>query len=273
MQDIRQSKVWKTYADIKGWKIVEIPSVDGKHKMQASILPLEMLGLNFLKLQRSDYDPDWSVLKKIKRENWVVSSIIEPKKIEDVCGFKKAGYRLSNFPYLAAKTIIIDLRLTTKKLWRNLSENTRRLVNKNVDCEIRKVKADVFLNEWKKFSKIWTMKLSEMEYLKEKLNKNILFLLCYKNDVCQSGIMIIKSLDTCNYYQSFTTDAGRSTGAHFFLVWKTMCEAKEKGLKYFDFEGVYDPRWPQKKWIGFTAFKNKFGGKETIYPGSYSRWF
>jgi lipid II:glycine glycyltransferase (peptidoglycan interpeptide bridge formation enzyme) len=272
MQDIRQSKAWKVYAENRDWRMVEVPAADGKNKMQASIVPLGMLGLNFLKLQRSNYDPDWTELKKIKRKNWVVSSIIEPVKIENPENYKRAGYRLSNFPYLATKSIIIDLRLSEKKLWKNLSENTRRLIKKNSTCVVRKVKPEVFLVEWKKFSKIWTIKLPELVGLKKKMKDKVSFLLCYKDSVCQSGILVIESKDMCNYYQSFTTDAGRVTGSHFFLVWQTMLAAKKKGLNFFDFEGIFDSRWPQKRWIGFTGFKNKFGGKVFTYPGSYSRW-
>ena len=38
-----------------------------------------------------------------------------------------------------------------------------------------------------------------------------------------------------------------------------------------DLEGVYDERFPNKKWLGFTHFKKCFGGKEKEYPGTYTR--
>lgn len=273
MQDIRQSAAWKAFAEVRGWKVVEVPSQDGKHTLQATILPLGMLGLNFLKIQRSLYVPNWQELKKIRRNNWVFSSIIEPVKIKNLASYLGAGYKLSRFPYLATKSVIIDINKSERALWKELSENSRRLIVKNKHAEIKEVSAEVFLNNWKRFSKIWTMKLDEMTKLKEKLGEKMSFLLCFENNECQSGILVVESGDMVNYYQSFTTDAGRRTGAHYFLVWKTILSSKKKGLKFFDFEGIYDKRWPQKRWLGFTEFKKKFGGKVVTYPGCYSRLF
>lgn len=272
MQDIRQSKAWEAFSSVKGWTTYKINSRDHKHKLSVTTLPLGMLGLRFLKLQRSDYDPDWKELAKLKWKNRVVSSVIEPSQIESFEGYKKAGYKLSHFPYLATKTVIIDIFKPETTLWKELSENSRRLINKNKDCEVKEVAPEVFLEEWKKYSKIWTMKLTELIELKKILKKKLSFLLCYKNNKCQSGILTVESDDVINYYQSFTSNEGRLTGAHYFLVWKVMLLGKLRGLKYFDFEGIYDKRWPQKKWLGFTEFKHKFGGYEVIYPGCFSRW-
>ena len=71
---------------------------------------------------------------------------------------------------------------------------------------------------------------------------------------------------------TWTSEVGRQSGAHYKLVWEELLKAKEMGMKYFDFEGVFDPRWPQKKWIGFTEFKRRFGGKLVQFPGGFSRW-
>ncbi len=45
--------------------------------------------------------------------------------------------------------------------------------------------------------------------------------------------------------------------------------AKKSGCKVFDFDGIYDERFPIKTWLGFTKFKKGFGGKEIEYPGCY----
>ena len=92
-------------------------------------------------------------------------------------------------------------------------------------------------------------------------------------DEILSGILLLKSKNTVNYFQTFTTDKGRQTGAHYKLVWEVILKSKKDGYKYFDFEGVIDKRWPQKKWVGFSEFKNKFGGRVVNYPGSFMKWF
>lgn len=47
--------------------------------------------------------------------------------------------------------------------------------------------------------------------------------------------------------------------------------AKKRGCKIFDFEGIYDERFPNKSWLGFTHFKKSFGGYEVSYPGTYTK--
>jgi len=48
--------------------------------------------------------------------------------------------------------------------------------------------------------------------------------------------------------------------------------AKKMGCKIFDFEGIYDDRFPLKSWLGFSRFKKSFGGLEVEYPGAYSKF-
>jgi peptidoglycan pentaglycine glycine transferase (the first glycine) len=58
----------------------------------------------------------------------------------------------------------------------------------------------------------------------------------------------------------------------YFIVWEAMKEAKKRGCKIWDFEGIYDARWPNKSWLGFSHFKKSFGGEEIEFPGSFEKW-
>ncbi len=271
LEDIRQNPLWLAFCETKGYKIISIPT---KHKkpIWGIAIPIGFFGMKMLKIQRATVDPDWLALKKIKRENRIVSTIIEPQKIRSKKSYKYFGYKLSNFPYLATKTVVIDLKQTTKQLWKKLSENTRRLIKKNEKLTIKEVSAEAFLELWKPNSKIWTMKLSELLKMEEVLAKKVKFLVSYLVEKPQSGILLIETKNTANYYHSFTTSEGRLTGAHFRMVWEVMMKEKDCGMKYFDFEGIYDRRWPQKRWLGFTEFKRKFGGREITFPGCFHRW-
>ncbi|KKT72511.1 MAG: hypothetical protein UW68_C0035G0001, partial [Candidatus Collierbacteria bacterium GW2011_GWB1_44_6] len=91
MEDIRQTAGWKEYLMDKGWGVVSVPAEDGIHNMNAFIVPLGVFGLKMMKLQRSEYDPSWNELKKIKRKLRVVSSVIEPTRIQDPLGYAMAG--------------------------------------------------------------------------------------------------------------------------------------------------------------------------------------
>lgn len=272
MEDIRQTEGWGKYLKDKGWKIEKIKAADGKHYLQVFILRLGWWPFSMMKLQRADYDPDFNELKRIKRKNWVVSSVIEPAQVQNMETYKKAGYHLSRFPFLAMSTYVNDLNNTEEELWKGLSENAKRLIKKNKKTVIEEIEAKKFCELWKACSKIWIMKPQEVENLQKIFKGKSRLVVSKTGGEYQSGLMLFYSKDTANYYQTWTNDQGRKSGAHYKLVWEEMLRAKEAGMKYFDFEGVYDPRWPQKKWLGFTEFKRRFGGKLVRYPGSFTRW-
>ncbi len=71
------------------------------------------------------------------------------------------------------------------------------------------------------------------------------------------------------YWQAFTGTFGRKNQTQYKIVWEGVLWAKKKGVKVFDFEGIYDERFPNKSWRGFTHFKKSFGGYEVEYPGAF----
>ncbi|EKD52853.1 MAG: hypothetical protein ACD_61C00219G0004 [uncultured bacterium] len=272
MEDIRQTAGWGKYLEDKGWKVTSVLSEDKQHKMNAFIIPLGLLGLTMMKLQRSLYDPNWKELGKVKRKYKVVSSVIEPLRVQDRSGFAMAGYKLGKFPYLATKTYIVDLTLDKETLWKGLSENARRQINKNKGVSIEDCDRNIFWGLWKKNSKVWTMKKKELLSMIKRFKGKARLVVGRDGEVYHSGLLIIYSADCANYYQTWTSEAGRLSGAHYKLVWEEILRAKSLGLKYFDLEGIFDERWPQKRWRGFTEFKRRFGGELVSFPGSYFKW-
>ncbi len=87
------------------------------------------------------------------------------------------------------------------------------------------------------------------------------------------GAIFTRSLhDYVYYWQGFTHYEGRTSLSQYSLVYEGLLWAKKMGCKVFDFEGIYDPRFPNKSWLGFSHFKKSFGGKEMEYPGCYTRF-
>lgn len=272
MEDIRQNKGWAGHLKHKNWKTVRVKSADGRHFMQAFILRLGWWPFTMMKIQRSNFDPDFRDLARIKRKHWVANSIIEPQRVQNPEAFKKAGYRLTHFPYLAMSSYINDLTKSEKEIWQGLSENAKRLINKNKETIIEEASPEKFCELWKKSSKIWIMKPDEVGNLIKSFKGKVRLTVSRIGKEYHSGLMTIYSKDTANYYQTWTSEAGRGSGAHYKLVWEEMLKAKKAGMKWFDFEGIFDPRWPQKKWVGFTEFKRRFGGKLVQFPGGFFRW-
>lgn len=83
-----------------------------------------------------------------------------------------------------------------------------------------------------------------------------------------AGILMLFWKNTAYYWMAASTKQGDKNYAPSLLVWQALKLAKKKGCNIFDFEGIYDERFPSvnKNWLGFTKFKNGFGGKEIYYP-------
>lgn len=84
-----------------------------------------------------------------------------------------------------------------------------------------------------------------------------------------AGTVILLTDTTAYYYYAFTSKQGRKKLAQYLLVWEAIKIGKRKGCKVFDFEGIYDHRFPIKNWQGFSHFKKSFGGREVDYPGCF----
>jgi len=63
-------------------------------------------------------------------------------------------------------------------------------------------------------------------------------------------------------------DAGRRLGAAAPLAWRMILDARDMGMRRFDFWGVA-PGDPQHPWAGLTQFKMSFGGELVERGGTW----
>ena len=120
--------------------------------------------------------------------------------------------------------------------------------------------------------------LSHLIALKNSFKENSLFLTANISEPKQyngsnrytvAGGIFLRADKTAYYWQAFTDAQGRKLNAQSKIVWEGILWAKRRGAKVFDFEGIYDSRFPNKSWLGFTHFKKSFGGYEVSYPGVF----
>ncbi len=108
-------------------------------------------------------------------------------------------------------------------------------------------------------------------YLKAELSQPFatLYTAEYKNK-CIAAVLIFDNQDTRYYMQAASDYNYRKLAANSILVAQMLVDAKEKGLKKFDFWGIA-PENAKKShpWAGFTAFKKTFSGHEVTYCGTY----
>lgn len=267
-----------------GWAVEKVKSHLGG-VILCFIKRIPLLPFSIIKVQRFEGQLDDKYFNRLKRKYRVIYSIFEPLTDPVFTEFNLGGsprhnptsedelYSRRISSYLPTKTIIIDLKKSEQELWKDLSENARRIIKRNDGVKIKKTKnLERFGEEWRRGKKIWSWSLKKLKKLSKAFGEKIDFWVSEKDGRWLSGLIVAESKDTAFYFQTWTNGEGRKSGAHYKLVWEAILQAKRKGLAYFDFEGIDDGRFPRRSWEGFSEFKKKFGGKEIIFPGCFGRW-
>lgn len=257
MIDIRQSRQYANYLSKIGWIVERIDNTN------YFIKRLFLIG-SILKLQRPE-KLDLKTLTHLCKKYRVFQAIFEPKE---------PGVRFGkpHSPFLPTKTTTLDLTRSTAELIAGMAKDTRQTIKKFKSKKSKiKISKDMtaFRNAWKKAVGLrrYVPPLRDIEALRGSFANKSLFLL-YGN----TGAIFLTTDKVAYYWQAFTDKEGRKKGAQYRIVWEGIMWAKKKGCKMFDFEGIYDPRFPNKSWQGFTHFKKSFGGREVEYPGAYAKW-
>ncbi len=269
MNDLRQTKEWGVYLEARGWRVRRIG------KVFVFIKKMPLVGFAIMKVQRWKGALDFNRLKQLQRKYRVFYTILEPGQ-DSVEQKKFLGYRQSKSVFLPSKTIIIDLKKSKKGLWNDLSKNANRILKKNLlssDLEIKEIGVDKFYDAWEKAGRWKGLNRKNLRNLKKAFGGKCRLVVSCKANRFLSGIVLLESKNTVNYFQSWTNKEGRELKAHYFLIWSEILAGKKRGLRYWDFEGIFDSRFPLKKWQGFSEFKRKFGGEELELPGCWVRWF
>lgn len=306
--DLRQTRSYGDYMCQQSWIVEKInttsqspPKLGGEERSSGVVLvfirKIPLLPWSIMKIQRWNGRLDFEKLNQIKRKYKVIYAVLEPRNTNLRSNeFTKLGFKLSSSPYLPMKTIVVDLTKPEEQLLKEMSKDARQKLKKtNLRIkELTKLEEfQEFGEEWKKQRKGYVPSLQSLQNLKKSFGDRSWILTADTIGVRPSspsararfapfkvgpptmvaGTIVLLSDDTAYYYFAWTNGEGRKSGAQYKLVWEAMKWAKKMGLKKFDFEGIYDERWPLPRWKGFTAFKKKWGGKEVEYPGSWQKWF
>lgn len=264
MTDIRQSYEYANYVKSSGWNY---SLTEGNFVF---IRKIPFLG-NIVKIQRpKTITPNF--LKKIKADYNPLFTIIEPKSKNHARLLRQNGFRLSNGPYSPSKTLMLDLTNKRSNLIAGMKTDARSALNKTTKLRIIQVSdLDKFRSNWKNSVglKRYVPPLTSLYSLKRSFPTS-LFLASHNYS---SGAIFLLANTSASYWQAFTNEDGRATLAQYKIVWNGILWAKRNKAKYFDFEGIYDTRFPDKKWLGFSHFKKSFGGIIETYPGTYTSNF
>jgi len=262
--DLRQSPEYAHYLELLGWQVEKI------NNCQIFIRQFPLIG-SIVKIQRPENLSSIGELFAVIKRYRAFQITIEPLQRVSKYGFKK-----SKSPYLPTKTIQIDLTQSEEKIFANFSSAKRRAIRKAI-------KNKVTIKQGKEIEGLIALKNTQNGFLGRFLRidkqfkalwqafwpKKAILLLAYSTfSACvpSAGLLLLFHDKIAYYYQAASTNQGNQLAAPSLLVWEALKIAKKKRCKIFDFEGIYDSRFPQKDWHGFTKFKMGFGGEEIAYP-------
>lgn len=182
---------------------------------------------------------------------------------------------LNRSPFLATKTIRIDLKDSIKNIFGSFTEAKRRAVR-------RAQKVGVYVKESKDIGTLIHVKNASAglfgfittsgirELWETFAPKHAAILLAYEKDTKKpiGGVLLLFWDHIAYYWIAGSTHQGKKLFAPTLLVLDALKIAKKRGAGQFDFVGVWDERIPKQNlsWKGFTKFKEGFGGKPQYYP-------
>lgn len=258
MVDIRQTVHYANYLSQIGWQ------VERKGEINYFIKKFPLIG-SIIKIQRPE-EIRINKIKELAKKYRAFQIIIEPKTELDTKFLTSLGYKLSKSPYLPTKTLLLDLTKSEKNIFKGFAKDARGAILKNKSLKVENSSVENFFRNWKKAVGIkrYVPALNHLKALKKSFKGAALFLI-YKD----SGAIFLTGEGITYYWQAFTGKTGRKSLVQYKIVWGGILWAMKRGAKVFDFEGVFDERFPQKSWLGFTHFKKSFEGNEVEYPGTF----
>jgi lipid II:glycine glycyltransferase (peptidoglycan interpeptide bridge formation enzyme) len=274
--EIQQTDWYARYIRSLGWKT---STLSGSYIYERH---LPFAG-TIAKLQRCRTLPSAASLISFLTSHHIRTLAIEPdsnvpqQAFDNLLTEVKDRVRLSGSAFLPTKTIRVDIRPPLPEIFTRMSEAKRRAVRRaeknairidvseDIDLLIRtKSRAAGFLGS------ITTYGAKQMWQNAPKNARSILLAFAPGDRLPIGGILLFVAGSCAYYWIAGATKKGKKLFAPTLLVWKSFAEAKRLGATTYDFVGVWDERMPKdnREWVGFTKFKEGFGGEVLYYPVS-----
>jgi lipid II:glycine glycyltransferase (peptidoglycan interpeptide bridge formation enzyme) len=271
MIDLRQTSEYAKFMESIGW------IVERKDGINYLIKKFPLIG-SFMKIQRPE-NIDYQYIDVLAVKYRAFQVVIEPKNSNHQSLVTNHGFRQSRTPFVPAKTIHINLTKSEKQLLSEMHYKTRYNIKKfhqSLITDHHSQNIMSFADFWQECAKkqrgMYLSQKKEIIELYKAFGKKAHLILGYKDKVLVSGILMIQTKDIAYYMYAASSNEGKKLFAPTLCVWESIKLAKKLECKIYDFEGIYDERFPLKSWIGFTRFKKSFGVKVIKYPGAFVKY-
>lgn len=284
--DPRQAPQWGEYLQKIGWKIEKVD------QHQVFIRQLPIVNASVIKIQRPIGPIPFLKFDRLAKKYRAWCVVVEPHLADyNPAIFVKNGYQPSKLRFAHTATIKIDLTQTQAKLWQSFSDNARRNINKARGNHLRI--ETIFL---KKEVDDWRFRLF-YQLLKAMAKQKKFFITGYddfasKMTAFKDSSILLAAYQSRSrtpvamlwlayfnkvvfYVHPAITPLGYQLLANYLLIWEGLKLAKILNLKVFDFESIYDERFPKDhpKWQGYTEFKKRWHGTIVKYPPAWIKFY
>ena len=271
--ELQQSAIYAEYIRSLGWIVEQIED----QYIYIKKLPFIRA---IVKIQRVKKLPSITKLLPILRRNNVGTLAIEPDcKIRDSTLTEwlskiPSDIKINTDYFLPTKTIRINLTPRLDMIFHSFSEAKRRAVRRAIKNGISIYESnDIYTFIHIKsiaagfLGSITTFGLDKLWPLFFPKNASILLATTPSGKIV-GGILLLYWNHLAYYWVAGATREGKKLFAPTLLIWKALELAKSKNCTDLDFVGIWDTRLPtqNRQWLGFTKFKEGFGGYDVIYP-------
>ncbi len=275
----QQSELYKKFMLSLKWDVMPVGEA------QVFIRSFPIVG-GMMKLHRPQKLPNTveliSLIKQRRIHTLVVEPVLtqDPEELQSWCEELSKQITISSSPFLPTKTIHIDVTRNEDAIFSSFSEAKRRAVRRATKLGVTIQESDSIrdlLNIKNKsaglFGFMTTSGMKELWDVFAPTHASIL-LAHDEKKVLLGGVLLLHYDNVTYYWIAGTITHGKKLFAPTLLVWESIKLAKQKKSKIFDFVGVWDERLPKEntQWLGFTKFKEGFGGKTAYYPLVVSKY-
>ena len=187
--------------------------------------------------------------------------------------------------YSPTKTLQLNLTKSEEEIFSRFKKDARYEIKKAEKNKITVEKSsdiESFIKMWHKNALrrgFWIPMKREIQAIWEAFGKDVFIIEAVptsarpRTEKPLAGALVLIQNHIAYYFHATSTPEGRKLSAPYLVVWEAIKLAKKKNCRVFDFEGIYDERFPIKSWKGFTHFKKSFGGEEIEFPGSFVKFY
>lgn len=276
--DFRQSEPFSKYLGSSGWKTDRLS--DGTY---VYIFKLPFLG-SILRIPRPKANIPLHELDQIAKKHQAILIKLEPQALTGDTEFESKinsqGYKFDSWSIEPTTTLIIDLAKSEQQLFINLHKRAKsnlKIAQKQDIKIIHSENIDKFNSVWKKNASnkhllIEPSSKTTMLWQQFKKRKSAdLFFAKVKKKIVAAIFLIHWGKTTHLWHIAYTGEYSKLQPL-YLLIWEAILFAKKRGSKYFDFEGIEDPRLPYTKWVQPSYFKKGFGGRQVQMAFSYVKY-